>query len=81
MGVFAGYHQLVGGDWSGDVYIIPLRTMKENHQVKPSCRRISAKDIVVKKKRVLKRILMMGLCTLYTISQRNMERIKEDPEK
>ena len=49
-GVFAGYHQAVGGLWSGDLFIVPLRTIKEYNQAKPHCRRISAGDVYVEKK-------------------------------
>ena len=50
-GVFAGYHQAVGGMWSGDLYVVPLMHIKEYNQAKPHCRRISAGDVYVEKKK------------------------------
>ena len=54
-GVFAGYHQAVGGMWPGDLYVVPLRDIKEYNQAKPRCRRISAGAVYVEKKRAMRK--------------------------
>ena len=50
-GVFVGYHQEVGGAWSGDLFVVPLRNIGGNNQSKPHCRRIAAGDVFVEKKK------------------------------
>ena len=50
-GVFAGYHQKIGGMWSGDFFVIPLRNIKEHNQHKPHGRRIAAAAVYVDKKK------------------------------
>ena len=49
-GIFAGYHQQVGGQWSGDVYVVPLAYIKRNTTEKPHCRRIPAVNMTLAKK-------------------------------
>ena len=50
-GIFAGYHQQVGGQWSGDVYVVPLVYIERNTQEKPHCRRIPAANMTMAKKK------------------------------
>ena len=50
-GIFAGYHQQVGGQWSGDVYVVPLVYIERNNQEKPHCRRIPAANMTRAKKK------------------------------
>ena len=50
-GIFAGYHQQVGGQWSGDVYVVPLVYIERNNQEKPHCRRIPVANMTMAKKK------------------------------
>ena len=50
-GIFAGYHQQSGGQWSGDVYVVPLAYIERNNQDKPHCRRIPANNMTMAKKK------------------------------
>ena len=50
-GIFVGYHQQVGGQWSGDIYAVPLVYIERNNQNKPHCRRIPVGNITVAKKK------------------------------
>ena len=50
-GIFAGYHQKVGGQWSGDLYVVSLADIKGNVNHKPHCKRIQAPNVYVNKKK------------------------------
>ena len=50
-GIFAGYHQKVGGQWSGDLYVVSLADTKNNANNKPHCKRIQAPNVYVNKKK------------------------------
>ena len=71
-GVFAGYHQAVGGMWSGDLYVVPLRNIKEYNQAKPHCRRISAGDVNVEKKRAMRKTQRTASSSLLPKLKRDM---------
>ena len=50
-GIFAGYHQKVGGQWSGDLYVVSLADIRGNVNHKPHCKRIQAPNVYVNKKK------------------------------
>ena len=73
-GILVGYHPKVGGQWSGDLYVVSLSDIKGNNDHKPHCKRIQASDVYINQKKGTEKTLAKVFSSQSRGLKRDMEK-------
>ena len=80
-GVFAGYHQAVGGMWSGDLYVVPLRISSNTNRPIHIAGGSLQGMFMSKRKRAMRETQRTASSSLLPDLKKNMEKRLEALEK